>query len=365
MHGEDRENGAIIGVPGSSRPPNALSYDVVMATRNRPEAVALSLPLLLGQTRLPRTILVCDSSDDPSRIEAIVAGHAKDAPVPVRFMRCALGSSVQRNIGLAACTSDVVIFPDDDSLLYPDAAERMLEVYEADRDGRIAGVCARPVDRAPDETAGDLQSYAAEDVGPLRGAVRWLRQRGKEWASQDPFLSIGQRLNARHEMPAAVAALNVTAVAYMTGFRMSFRREVIARTGFDETLKKYAWFEDIDASFAAMEHGMVVAALDARIYHHRVASSRDNGYRMGRWALLNLAYVTMKAVHRSGLGHPETEAGRILRFCRMRAAGYMLARRGVYGRDRARGARDALGPAAEILSAPPDRLAEVYARHEV
>ncbi len=362
---EDGQPAAQDDGSGSLLRPDGLSYDVVMATRNRPEAVALSLPLLLGQTRLPRTILICDSSDDPSGIEAIVAGHAKDAPVPIRFMRCAPGLTVQRNIGLAACTADVVIFPDDDSLLYADAAERMLEVYEADRDGRIAGVCARPVDRAPDETPGDLQSYAAEDVGPMRAAVRWLRQRGKEWASQDPFLSIGRRLNARHEMPPAVAALNVTTVAYMTGFRMSFRREVIAKIKFDETLKKYGWFEDIDASFGAMEHGRIVAALDARIYHHRVASSRDNGYRMGRWALLNLAYVTMKAVHRSGLGVPEDEARRILRFCRMRAAGYMLARRNAYGRDRARGARDALGPAREILAAPPERLAEIYARHEV
>ena len=353
------------GGPVTSSRVDELSYDVVMATRNRPDAVALSLPLLLDQTRLPKTILICDSSDDPSEIEAIVAEHAGKTPVPIRFMRCERGSSLQRNRGLALCTSDVVIFPDDDSLLYPDAAEQILKVYEADRAGLIAGVCARPVNRPPSETPGDLQSYEAENVGPARAAVQWLRQRGKEWVSRDPFLSIGQRLNARHEMPPAVAALNVTPVAYMTGFRMSFRREVIAKTGFDETLKKYAWFEDIDASFAAMEHGMIIAALDARIYHHRVASPRDNGYRMGRWALLNLAYVSMKAVYRSELGSPEAEASRIRRFCRMRALSYAMARRDAYARDRARGARDALGPMRELLSAPSERLAEIYLKHEV
>lgn len=347
------------------RQSDRLSYDIVMATRNRSEAVALSLPLVLGQTRLPKTILICDSSDDPSEIEAIVAGHAKDTSVPIRFVRCEPGLTVQRNVGLALCTANVVIFPDDDSLLYCDAAEKILEVYETDRAGRIAGVCARPVNRAPSETPGDLGSYAAENVGPVRAAVQWLRQRGKEWVNQDPFLSIGQRLNARHKMPPEVAALNVTPVAYMTGFRMSFRREVITKTGFDETLKKYAWFEDIDASFAAMKQGMVVAALDARIYHHRVASPRDNGYRMGRWALLNLAYVSMKAVYRSGLGSPKAEARRIYRFGRMRALSYMMAQRSTYGRDRARGARNALGPMRELLSASPDGLAESYAKHEV
>lgn len=342
-----------------------LDYDIVMATRNRPDAVALSLPLIMCQTRLPARIVIVDSSENPAPIEALARRAAENLSCPVEFLRTEAGLTHQRNVGLRQCSSDVVVFPDDDSLLYPDAAEEMMAVYETDMAARIAGVCAKPVDQPPPETDGDLGSYDAEKLTAPRSALRRLRQTIKEALGfSNPFLAVGHRLNDQHDTPEWLASRNIATVPYMTGFRMSFRRAAIIGEGFDETLRKYGWFEDIDASYTAMRHGLVVVANGARIYHHRTAAKRDGGYRMGLWAILNRGYVVMKHVRANPTVFPDPgrQARRLKRYCQARTMAYRLFARDSYGLDRARGAADGLRQLQALTDSPMAELKTVYGR---
>lgn len=344
-----------------------LSYEIVMATRNRPEAVALSLPAIMLQTRPPARVVIVDSSDDGGPIAALAETGADRGICPVDYMRAGAGSAYQRNFGLKTATADVVIFPDDDSLLYPDAAERMMEVYEADRDGAIAAVCAAPMDGPPPLRHGSLESYAADVPGPARLALRAGRQLIKEGFSfGNPFLVVGNRLNGQHRLPDWFAKADVMPVPYMTGFRMSFRRNVIAPVGFDEILRRYSWFEDIDASFAAMQRGLVVQAGRAGIYHHRVAGARDNGFRMGYSAILNRGYVVMKHVRGNPdiFRNPDRQATILEFYCRARAIAYAAMARDTFGRDRLKGARQGLAGLSVLTRAARGELADLYARLE-
>lgn len=342
-----------------------LTYDVVLATRNRPAAVALSLPLLLKQTRPAAQILVVDSSDDPAPIRTLAQAAAAVAPMPVIYLRAAAGLTHQRNVGLARCSADVVIFPDDDSLLYPDAAAEIMAIYERDTGRVIAGVAARPVDHAPPETDGDLGAYAAEEVGAPRAALRRVRQTVKEALGfANPFVATGRALSAQHRAPDWLAAADATVVPYMTGFRMSFRRRVIAATGFDETLRRYGWFEDIDASYSALRRGLLVTAGKARLHHHRVASGRAAGHRMGLWAILNRTYVVMKHVRANPqvFRHPGREIVRLGVYCRLRTLAYRTMARDGYGRERAQGAREGVISMSALTGAAPEALIETYRR---
>jgi hypothetical protein len=58
-------------------------------------------------------------------------------------------SSWQRNQGLKLTTSEIVFFFDDDSLMYPDCAEQIMNIYEADTQGRIVGINAVPDNTRP------------------------------------------------------------------------------------------------------------------------------------------------------------------------------------------------------------------------
>lgn len=343
-----------------------LDYDVVMATRNRPEAVALSLPLLIGQTRAPAQILVVDSSEDPGPISAIVADLA-DAPVPVRYLRSDPGLPHQRNVGLAECRAEVVMFPDDDSLYYPDTAARIMAVYEADP--RIAGVAGRPADTPPEGAGLTGAALASVDAETRGGFTRWIgRQRLKmqqRFDDLDPVLAVGRRLNESHGRLQLPPGLDAVAVPYMTGFRMTYRRAAIAAAGFDEVLKAYAPAEDIDGSFTALRSGPVVAARQAMIYHHRVAGARAGGERLGLWGVLNRSYVVLKHVDANpglfGAAARAGIAGDLRRFMRGRVTGYALRARGGFGRDRLRGARAGLARLPDLIAAEGPDLPARYA----
>lgn len=342
-----------------------LSYDIIMATRNRPEAVALSLPLILAQSRLPAEVVIVDSSDDPAPIRALAEEAAARNIVPVRYTHSGPGLTHQRNVGLGMTGSPIVIFPDDDSLMYLDCADHILAAYEADTDHTIAGVCARPVDHAPPETTGDLGAYQAETTSTVKTAIAALRQALKDALGfTNPFVATGRKLNAQYRLPGWAAHQNVVRVPYMTGFRMSYRRAAIQGPGFDETLQRYGWYEDIDASCTALRQGQTVGALNARIYHHRVAAARANGYTMGLWAVLNRTYVVTKHI-RANPGvfrSPSLHIARLKAYCRARALVYRLTARDQFARDRARGAADGLARMDQLTRAAPGDLAAAYTR---
>ncbi|MCV6598764.1 MAG: glycosyltransferase [Mangrovicoccus sp.] len=341
----------------------ALSYDIVMATRNRPDVVELSLPLLLAQSRPPERIIIVDSSDDETPIRRLAEHADAGSDVPVEYMRAPAGLTLQRNIGIRAARADVIIFPDDDSLFYEDTAAQIMAIYDADIDGVITGVAGRGVDRAPLNISGDLNAYEAEKTSALRSALKGTRQQLKEiFGFANPFVATGRVLNRKYPRPSWLGARYADVVPYMTGYRMSFRREALAKFGFDETLKKYGWFEDIDASYGAMREGLVVMANKARVYHHRVAGARGNGHRIGQWAILNRGYVVMKHVHAhpEKFPHPRREARRLHIYCRLRGLAYTLIGVSEFGRDRARGARGALPMLRTLTSAPANELTQIY-----
>lgn len=341
-------------------PPDRLSYAAIVATRNRAEALALALPLLLGQTRPPAEVVVVDSSDDPAPVAQAVAAAAAGQGVPVRLVRCAPGLTRQRNVGLAETTAPVLVFPDDDSLFYPDAAERILAVYERDRAGLIAAVGGREVlepppgvetGRAPGEAS---LGPIARRLVPLR---LWLDAR---LTGASPFERIGRRLNAARPAPHWLDDMRCVPVAYVTGFRMSFRRSALE--GFDETLGRYAWFEDIDAHFGAMRRGLVVACLGARVFHHRFPGARGDGGSIGRWAVLNRAYVAMKHVRRNGDAFPSPgrEAWRVRLHGALRVLGYLPGARTGWGRARLLGAAAGWWRMGPLLRAGAEDLAQAY-----
>lgn len=127
----------------------ATTFSTVIVTRNRPAALALSLPLHLVQSRLPERILIIDSSDDASENKALVDRIAAASAVPIEHQVSRPGMTIQRNIGLQQITSDVVFFPDDDSLVYPDTLAHMMKVHDFDAKRTIGGVCGVEALRPP------------------------------------------------------------------------------------------------------------------------------------------------------------------------------------------------------------------------
>ncbi|MFA9476786.1 glycosyltransferase family 2 protein [Phycisphaerales bacterium AB-hyl4] len=334
-----------------------MDYEIVIATRNRTSALELSLPLMLRQQRLPKGIFIVDSSDDHKATAEVVDRICTDSPVPVTLEQAPRGLTLQRNIGLSRVNSPVVMFPDDDALWSPDVADRMMNVYERDKDERISAVCAAPAAVPP---AGVLSGSAAGGYRMSFGA------RVRQWVAHprtalerrlcaDPFVVHGRSMWNARDLPDWFAEDDVVPVEYMTGYRMSFRTSVAKQVGFDEHLADYALNEDVDASFGAWRHGIVAGARQARVYHYQAPGKRASGRQLGVMEVLNRAYVVCK---HAPLDAPARRT--LKRFSRYKLLGYLGGVRSTFGRERVIGVRIAIAQLPKLLAASADELPQAY-----
>ncbi len=335
-----------------------MDYSVVVPTRNRLDALRLSLPLLLAQTRPPLEIIVVDSTEAPEPIRAIVEEVAAGTTVPVTYLHSAAGASLQRNVGLARVRGEVTLFPDDDSLFFADAMEQVMRIYERDTAGLIGGVCASEINRPPSELAGAVKS--SYERAPREAAIGMSVKRRKRLKARfvsDPFTGLADRKYETLDKPGWLADENAILVAHMTGFRMSFRTALIRRGPFDENLGRYALFEDVDVSLRVLDSACLVGALGARVYHHKVPGRRDAERALGAMQMLNRAYVLCK---HQPLGRDLVS--RAYLFCFYKLLGYATGLRSRFGRERLGGALAAYRLLPQIFAAPPSELTDVYRR---
>lgn len=332
------------------------SYSVVIATRNRLPSLTLSVPLLLGQSRPPLEVIVVDSSDDGDAVAEMIEREGRETDVPLRYIRSEAGSSLQRNIGVRMAKGDVVMFPDDDSLLFPDTMERIMAVYDRDAQEAIGGVGGI---EASDPPPGVLETRAAYDMtrsDRVKASIARQRYDIQDRLAPDPLVLLAHSLNADRSVPDWLGTANAKVVPYLTGFRMSFRRAIIEKVGFNETLGRYALFEDIDASLAVQKTHFLVAAVTADIYHHKSPERRTSGYALGAMHILNRAYV----FGRQGGAQQPGLIRALRRHGRMKIAQYALGLRSRFGRDRFAGAIKAYRRQMALLKAEPGNLTAVY-----
>lgn len=336
-----------------------MDYTIVIATRNRPAALRLSIPRMLAQSRPPAQLIVIDSSDDHAATAAAVRESVGDHPVELIVRPSARGLTLQRNASLDLIRHPVVFFPDDDSIWFPGVAEAKMAVYELDPEEKIAAVCAAESSTPPpdwDQSVSPMYSMRRSHRIQQRVAV--MRASLENLLVPDPARVAGRSFWPPFEaLPPWFTQKNVVLVEWMTGFRMSYRTKVIRQVRFDETFTRYSLFEDIDASFGAWKHGQVVGARCALVYHYRSPERRDNGRRLGVEQLLNKAYVVVK---HTAIQHPARR--RLVRFARYKAFQYRVAAVDQFGQDRYQGAKIALEAVARLAGARVEAAAEEYLR---
>ena len=336
---------------------NQLAYTIVIATRNRPAALRLSIPRMLAQSRPPAQLIVVDSSDDHQATVQAVKECVADQPVALTILQSDRGLTLQRNLSLPLINHPIVFFPDDDSIWFPGVAAAQLEVYERDVNSRIAAVCGAESASPPsDWHLPGREAYQMRRSHRLQQRFASLRAKIENRLIPDPAQMLGRSFWPPHsDFPDWFAELDLVPVEYMTGFRMSFRTEVIRKVRFDELLTRYSLCEDIDASFGAWQHGWVMGARKAKIYHYRSPERRDKGLRYGAGHILNKAYVVCK---NAPVGHSGRK--QIRSAARYKSFLYWLSQGDQFGKDRYLGAKMALPKAFEMIGLDKKQVADFY-----
>ena len=264
----------------------------------------MALNFAMRQTRPPKEVVVVDASENwQSTRDLVLSTIAAEHP-EIRWVYVEAeyrSSTLQRNQGILLATSDVLFLIDDDSMMYPDCAEKIMEVYEADRDHKVMGVQSSFVDQLPP------QSGSFDDSRQKAGiSETLLAPSSRQFLWKHRFLKRLLILDTKehfipyegyfrdYPLPDAVKQLNVVPVRIFDGFRMTYRREVFAKEVFEPLFLYYAVAEDSDLSYRVSCHGALAMALDARLHHYQSGSGRLSRVRVSALAGLNMALCLRK-----------------------------------------------------------------------
>jgi GT2 family glycosyltransferase len=221
----------------------SLPVSVVIATRDRPQALGDTLESILAADTLPAELIVADqSSGEPPSLPA------NDAVEIVHLRLRSLGLSRGRNAGIAAARHDVLVFTDDDVRVERDWLRRLVE----------------PLLSSPERTAVTGAVLAPED-GDVDGHVPSITYRTE---------------------PETFSGRLFADVLYPNN--MAMRRAAFDEVGlFDERLGAGTAFpgaEDNDLGYRLLEAGYRIAFLPNAVLYHL-------GARRGRELLrLNWGY---------------------------------------------------------------------------
>jgi hypothetical protein len=286
---------------------NVLTWGLAVTTFQRADMLARCVTMALGQTRPPSEIVIVDSSPDAAgtarRIEALVAEHAPGLRL-VYEVSAVPNQPAKRNVAVGLATADILFMIDDDSLMYPTCAERVMEVYERPGAESIVAVMPNlhptPPDRAP--VASEPQEPPSRFIGLASQASQKLK---------GPFFP---DFVERAEFPTPDLGPGTRRVWDLHGARITARRSAVLARPFDGALLLNS-HEDRDAAFGLSGIGVLVE-LKERLLCHAEAPRPGGGARRGflsrgAW-LLNYAYLVRKWCP----DHPEAAARQIRRFAR-------------------------------------------------
>lgn len=335
-----------------------MTYDIVIATRNRLDMLRHSLPLFLGQSVAPQRLIIVDASDDHEAVRRFCEVLGEGADVDIRLLAGEQrNAAAQRNQGLAHVTAPVVAMPDDDSLWYPDTAEKLLEAYALDTAGAIGAMNLTDTRLSP---LADIDArLRPTPVSRLKSFIGPVRRMLEARLAPHPFDVFGEDRIAALDGRARVDVARLPLTPTVGGYRMSFRTEAIRATPFNELLGHatgYALHEDKDVALRMLAAGWLVAAAPkARVFHNVHPSRRAGGFAYGFRHIYNYAYICKTAFDR------DARAWRYLgRYLWLKRLLYSLRRSDDYGRAVHDGATAAAREVPALLAAAPDAVDALY-----
>ena len=268
-----------IARPHQHSGPDRAGSSFIIATRNRPLELKLTVASLVRQTVLPSELCIIDSSSEtPARpeVESLCAsvGLGLDYVHPAPT-----GLTVQRNFGIPRTSGDPVFFIDDDVWLAPDCHEQVLAEY-ARWGSELGGVRATPI----------------RGARPGRLSIAWRRLFGMGgW-----WPEASGRMRSGFFVEGVSDSAGVRKLDYFNGWFMSYRREVLDKELFDEALSGYGYQEDIDFSYRVRRHGYVlVQTPHAKADHFKTTTGRMSPYDLQRMNLANQFYLHRKLMPQS------------------------------------------------------------------
>jgi len=291
-----------------------LQWSVVIPTYQRETILLRCLYWITQQTLLPKEIIVIDASPNWHDTYAqVMTGLAVQfTTIQWHYVPAHRASSAaQRNQGIALNTADIIFLIDDDSLMYPNCAEEVMQIYAADTQQQIAGIMPF-LNPLPPEM---INYTSAHSISVFKKYLlkfkTGLRYFAKSLIKDDNIFIPYDFSYPSYELPELLKQFDVYCVPMIHGARMSYRREILAKIHFEEILARYAVNEDNDVCYRASRLGMLLHAMHPQICHLQVSGGRLSRFTVT--ALWGLNQALLHRLHSPDLAHFQSLFIRLLR----------------------------------------------------
>jgi GT2 family glycosyltransferase len=277
-----------------------MDYEIVIATRNRPDYLTATLEDLTRQTRRPVRVVVVDASEDDSTKRA-----CGGACIPVLYVRATLASAAgQRNKGAEPVETPLIGFLDDDVRLPDSLFEKILQVFDNDADRSVGGV------------AGCIQGM----WHPRPRKALWLYYRLQAGFSHPDYGGrlLGPALNC---LPAEGSKGLVESDWLNSGCTI-YRRELFMAQLFPD-FKGYSYLEDVHLSARISKTHKLYFHADA-VYEHLDAPSDQ---KRDRFVLAKMRIRNQRRVATEAMGIKPFEWTWKIALHRCFVTGYLVVRR--------------------------------------
>lgn len=210
---------------------------IVIPTFNRDEDLKDLLCSILGQSKIPREVIVVDDSVNNKTRDLIeqMRNDFSNKEITLRYMR---GGSKKtksisraRNLGAAQSTARVIIFIDDDIRLDREYIKEILKIYE--ENPNALGVGGYITNSR--EHISSVRSFLANLICKI--FFRFHREKD------------GCRVLRSGHVTYPYSINGVIKCEWLSGTNSSYKREVLKNFQWDENLKGFSLFDDVDISY--------------------------------------------------------------------------------------------------------------------
>jgi glycosyltransferase involved in cell wall biosynthesis len=329
---------------------------------------------LKRQTRPIDELIIADASSksDAAETERAIRDRHGDLLQRVRFVFIHTEPSVarQRNRLVRETNSGIVMLIDDDALAKRDYVEKIMAVYEADVDGRVAGVQGHAIEGPPAQAyfqsldgsiSGAAQPRTTNERARARpSAVGRLRSSARRLIHRASVRYVGGFIpphmdGIKHSLPEGLPG-NPMPKTNLYGCVMSFRRDAALRHPGNELLDNYSFLEDFAMSFPMAFHQALAKRTDAELYHVQATGVRGDPGALRFFYLINMSVIFRQ------LPMWDDRAARHLlrhhrRWRRVERVWSLLLNKGPAGLH---GAQCAIEGATQLFAATDDEVANVY-----
>lgn len=108
-----------------------MNISIIISTYKRHEDLKIAIDSILKQSTIPKEIIVVDSANDIYTKQLLTIYSDNDKGIQTRYIHNPVDStSIAKNVGADAAKGDILLFLDDDVILYEHFIKEILEAYE-------------------------------------------------------------------------------------------------------------------------------------------------------------------------------------------------------------------------------------------